>query len=127
MLVVARPNGRFLFFFLILLPFTLGIGSLALWLWRRSFVRQVGPQGILLWGGRAVGWSEVEKVMTRKGREEKAGEVLRTDISFAGGRAVIAPRWLENGAELTSAVLAEFRAFRKPDKPLRVQSLHKRR
>ncbi|MBS9477961.1 hypothetical protein [Ancylobacter radicis] len=102
--VTARPNNRFLMWLLILLPLTCGIGSLALWFWRRSFVYKVTGDGVYLWSGRFVAWKDVKGLLSRKSYNDSDQPVLRLDVLFDDGRAVVLPSWLENGQDMVQAV-----------------------
>ena len=125
--VVARFNGRFLFYFLIMIPSTLGIGSVILWVWRSSFVYRVDQNGIQLRSGREIPWSDVQSLLTRKGAGEAAGTVSRLDLTHSGGRARIVSSWLENGEEVAEAVRTGLREFRKTGTPMRSHYVQRRK
>ncbi|MFT0862382.1 hypothetical protein [Ancylobacter sp. G4_0304] len=126
--IQARPNGRFKTFLLILAPLTLGIGSLALWFWHRSFVEAVDENGITLASGRNVPWSKVLSFHSRKHQSRDHGEhkVTRLDIQLEEGRAVILPGWLENGEELIDAIKTGAREALPADARMRVQYVQRR-
>lgn len=126
--VVAKFNGRFLFYFLIMIPTTLGIGSVILWVWRSSFVYKVDQNGILLRSGREIPWSDVQSLLTRKGAGEAAGTVSRLDLAYSGGRARIVSSWLENGEEVAEALRTGLREFRQSsDTPMRSHYVQRRK
>lgn len=123
---VARLNHRFGLALAVLLPATLGLGCILLFLWRRSFVHKVDESGVYLWSGTFVPWSEVNSIMTRKGYRDAERPVLRLDLIFADGRGVVLPRWLENGAELIEAIRAGMRAWSPSKGAVRVQYVQRR-
>lgn len=125
--VVARSNGRFLFYFLIMLPATLGIGSVVLWIWRCSFVYKVDENGILLRSGREIPWADVQSLLARKGAGENSGTVSRVDITYAGGSARVVSSWLENGEELAEALRTGLREFRQTSTPMRSHYVQRRK
>lgn len=98
-----------------------------LWLWRRSFVKKIDSQGLYLWSGRIVPWENVQSLSARKASGERAGEVLRLEVDFEGGRAVVAPLWLENGAEVAAALRSKLRRSRSSDTAMRVHYVQKLR
>ncbi|TCK31597.1 hypothetical protein EV667_1708 [Ancylobacter aquaticus] len=109
MTVVARLNGRFLLWFIVLLPLTLGVGSAILWLRRRFSVYQVDEAGVTLWAGRNLPWRKVRNFHFRKRMEGAGPRITRVDIQFEVGRGFIAPEWLANGDELVQAFRAGVR------------------
>ena len=125
--VVARSNGRFLFYFLIMIPITFGVGSIILWIWRRSFVYKVDGNGILLRSGREIPWADVQSLLARKGAGENAGTVSRVDITYAGGRALVLSRWLENGDEVAEALRVGLREFRQAGARMRSRYVQRRK
>lgn len=124
--ITARSNGRFLALFLLLLPVTLGLGSLWLWAWRRSFVWRVDEDGVQLFSGRRVPWPDVVSLHTRKSQAEANSKVLRLDVQFKVGRGIILPSWLTNGPEVAEAVKAGMRDALPPDGRVRVHYVQRR-
>ena len=124
--ITARANGRFLALFLLLLPVTFGLGSLLLWSWRRSFVWRVDENGIQLWSGRRLPWSDVVSLHTRKADDPANKKMLRLDVQFKIGRGIILPRWLTNGEELADAVKAGMREAMPAESRMRVHYVQRR-
>jgi len=118
--VVARLNGRFLLLCLVLLPVTMGVGSVLLWLWRRSFVYSIDGKGIVLWSGRAEPWHEVQGYNMRKRQGNTMSKTSRIDITFAVGYGVILPSWLANGEELLHALQHNMRRAVPPKGRMRI-------
>lgn len=98
-----------------------------LWLWRRSFVKKIDNEGLCLWSGRTIPWEKVQSLGARKANGERAGEVLRLEVEFEGGRALVAPDWLENGAEVAAALRSKLRRSRPRDTAMRVHYVQKLR
>ncbi|MCJ8144148.1 hypothetical protein MKI84_14600 [Ancylobacter sp. A5.8] len=126
--IQARPNGRFTTFILILAPLTLGIGSVALWFWHRSFVKSIDESGITLVSGRRVPWNKVLSFHSRKNHSSNDGErkVTRLDIQLEEGHALILPNWLENGEEMIEAIKIGAREAMPADARMRVQYTQRR-
>ncbi|WP_428029611.1 hypothetical protein [Ancylobacter sp.] len=102
-------NGRFVFWFVVLLPLTFGIGSFSLWLRRRFLVYRVDDAGVTLWSGRRLSWRKVRNFHFRKRLESAGPRITRVDIQFEVGRGFIAPDWLQNGDEVVQAFRTGFR------------------
>jgi len=124
--ITARANARFLTLFILLLPVTCGLGSLLLWAWRRSFVWQVDENGIQLWSGRQLAWSDVVSLHSHKVDDPANKKMLRLDVQFKIGRGIILPRWLVNGEELADAVKAGMREALPPQSRMRVHYVQRR-
>lgn len=124
--IIARLNGRFLALFLVLLPVTLGLGSLWLWVWRRGFVWKVDENGVQLWSGRRVAWPDVVSLHARKNNRDADKKVLRLDVQFKDGRGIILPSWLTNGPEVAEAVKAGMREALPPEGRVRVHYVQRR-
>ncbi|MCS0493638.1 hypothetical protein NVS89_00915 [Ancylobacter sp. MQZ15Z-1] len=105
---------------------TLGAGCILLWFWRRSFVYKVDGDGIYLWSGRFVPWTEVRSVVTRKGYANIEQPVLRLDVVLERGRGMVLPNWLENGTQVIEAVRAGMRDAMPPERKVRVQYVQRR-
>lgn len=89
--------------FIVLVPCTLGIGSVFLWLWRGSFVSRVDEGGVTLWSGRREPWKRVRGYQLRKRLEAAGPSITRVDVQFTTGRGFISPGWLQNGDDLVEA------------------------
>jgi len=111
----------------VLIPLTLGVGSILLWFWRRSFVYRVNEAGVTLWSGRLVPWSSVRSFHFRKKQGYASPEVTRVDIQFEIGRGVIAADWLRNGEELVQAFRDGVRRGMPPDGRMRANYTQRRR
>lgn len=122
-LVVARPNRRFLLCCLILLPCTLGVGTVLLWLWRRSFVYSIDAKGIVLWSGRVESWNEVQSYNMRKRQGNTTSKTSRIDIVFANGCGKILPSWFMNGEELLRVLQHNMRQARPLGGKMRVNRI----
>lgn len=107
--IIARLNGRFLLWFIALLPLTFGIGSVLLWLRRRFLVYRVDDAGITLWSGQSQPWNKVRNFHFRKRLEGAGPRITRVEIQFEIGSAFIAPDWLQNGDEVVEAFRAGVR------------------
>lgn len=122
----ANPTGQLEFWMLLLLVPTLGVGSLALWFWRRSFIQQVGNTGIGLASGRIVPWNEVTSVVTRKAGGGRGSEASRMYVNFTKGRGLISSVWVSNSDELMEAVKEGLRQARADATRLRAHYVHRR-
>jgi hypothetical protein len=112
--------------FILLLPVTLGLGSLWLWAWRRSFVRRVDEDGVQLWSGRRVPWSDVVSLHTLKSYGDADRKMLRLEVQFRVGHGIIRPRWLTNGPEVAEAVKMGMRETLPPEGRMRVHYTQRR-
>lgn len=124
--IIVRSNGRFLALCLLLLPVTLGLGSLALWFWRQTFIRKVDESGIELFSGRRVPWSDVVSLHVRKSPGQADSKLRRLDVQFKVGRGIILPSWIENGTEVADAVKAGMREALPPEGRVRVHYVQRR-
>jgi hypothetical protein len=122
-LVVARPNRRFLLCCLILLPCTLGLGSVLLCLWRRSFVYRIDAKGIVLWSGRREPWDEILGYNLRMRQGNTASKTSRVDIVFAAGTATIRPGWFMNGEDMLRVLRHNMRKALPPLARMRVNRI----
>lgn len=119
-LIVARPNWRFLLCCLVLLPCTLGLGSMLLCLWRRSFVYRIDGKGIVLWSGRREPWGEVLGYSLRMRQGNSASKTSRIDIVFTEGSATILPSWIVNGEDMLRVLRHNMRKALPPQTRMRV-------
>jgi hypothetical protein len=81
--------------------FTLGVAPLAGWLNERKWPKSVDEQGLTTRGGTQIAWEEftrVTKVFTKIGQTGHTTE--HYELSGSGGKVVVAPYRLENGAQV---------------------------
>jgi hypothetical protein len=109
MKVSLTPQYRILM--VALLPTTLGIGTVALWLRSLNWPCHVDEEGVTLRYRRRVPWSLINKVGTW--RDYRDGHLSRIDIHHRGRVSRIPIHALQDGEEVARAILDSFKLARR--------------
>jgi hypothetical protein len=126
---------------LVLLPATLGVGSMILWIRARNWPREIDASGLLLGGRRILDWESITKIGVS--RNYRDGHISEVRLHYKGGESRIPVRALERGDKVARAILTTFtqmerlrarrktfkraaRAANPPIKDAAVEFLHRR-
>ena len=94
-----------------LLPLSLGIGTVAMWLWALRWPRRIDQTGLTLRYGRRLPWSAVKKIGVLKDSREGESRTIRLEIHFDRG-VVRLPVWaFDDGEKVASEIRAFFGAM----------------
>ena len=85
-----------------LLPLTLGLGTLVLWVRASRWPRRLERDGVRLRNGRFVRWKEITRIGVTK--REFDEETVNLDLYFADGSARVPVRHLQDGERIAAAV-----------------------
>ena len=88
----------------LLLPLTLGIGTLALWLHARQWPRRIERIGLQLRSGRFIRWDEISRMGVTKRQFDD--ELVRVDLYFKTGKAQVPAAQLLYGDKVGEAIRA---------------------
>lgn len=91
---------------LALLPTTLGVGTLALWLRSLNWPCHIDEAGVTFRYRRRVDWRSVRKICVS--RSYRDGHVSRIRIRYTGGASTIPVDRLQDGQEVVRIMLAMF-------------------
>jgi hypothetical protein len=106
----VRLTQRYRFWMWLLLPLTLGVGTLAMFANAMRWPRQLDARGIVLRNGRLMRWSDITRLGVVEHHFER--EVIELDVYFTNGVARVPVRHLEDGEQVAAAVRANFHRSR---------------
>lgn len=103
---------RFRIWMLLLLPLTLGVGTVAMWVWAQRLPRWVDNNGIQFRNGRFLRWAEVKRLGVIE--QSFSDETARIDLYFKDGTSRIPLTFLADGTYVGDAIRSHFRSAKKP-------------
>lgn len=100
-------SQRYRFWMQLLVPLTLGIGTLALWLWAQRWPRHLDDRGILLRNGQLLRWSDIKRIGVIE--QQFSDETARIDLYVKGSIIRLQMNFLANGAQISDVIRSHFR------------------
>ena len=97
-----RLAERYRFWMWLLLPLTLGVGTMVLWAQARQWPRRIDRKGVQLRSGRYVPWSEINRIGVTKRQFDE--ELVRVDLYFDSGKAQVPAAKLQYGEKVGEAI-----------------------
>ena len=97
-----RLAQRYRFWMWLLLPLTLGTGTLLLWHNARQWPRRIDRSGLHLRSGRFVEWTEITRMGVTKRHFDD--ELVRVDLYFKSGKAQVPAAQLQFGDKVGEAI-----------------------
>ncbi len=107
----VRLSQRYRFWMWLLLPLTLGVGTLALWLYALRWPLRLEKNGILLRNGLFVRWGDITRLGVVEREFEQ--EAIRLDLFFKGGVARVPVQYLDHGERVAATIRASFHGPRR--------------
>ena len=103
--LAVHLGGAYPMLLWLLLPFTFGIGTLALWLSALSWPQRLDHDGIVTRTGRRFLWKDLVEVRRVTVMQQHFGRITgRLDLVFRTGKVKIVPHSLKEGAAVIDYV-----------------------
>jgi hypothetical protein len=115
-----RLAHRYRLWMWLLLPLTLGVGTLLLWLHARQWPRRIERGGLELRSGRFVPWQDIKRMGVTKRHFDD--EMVRVDLYCQNGKIQVPAAQLQYGDKVGEAIRALVQHARRetmvPERPV---------